>query len=173
MPIAVLRPNSTPNLAEAFGLAYHKDFGQNFQGKIETPWDDLGDPVNRKYLRALRIWGEGHIHVQVRRDRRDPVSRPMTAQLQLQSGPFWNEVSDKWDPVVDQWGTSGALGTDIVYPDFYGRQFSILMFDLADEPDIIEIPNGHRRVGDQSYDHPHGWSLIQLVLEAVQMGELG
>jgi hypothetical protein len=161
-----------PSLMEAFSLGIAKDDGVDFRGTVETTWDNLGDPVNRKYLRALRIWGEGHVHIQVRKDRRDPVGQMLSAKLNPPN-PLWNEgVGDKWS-LDDVWGSLGSVGTDIVYPDIYGREFSILMYDLNDEPVAVEIPNATRRVGDLTYGYPHGWSVHQLVIEAVQMGELG
>lgn len=164
---------ATNNLAEAFAYGAWYDFDVFFQGMVETLWDDLGDPINRKYLRKCRLWGEGHIHVQVRKDRRDPVSRPMVAELQLREQPTWNEAGDLWDSLNDVWGASGSVGTDTVWPDIYGRQFSIMLFDLDDEPPAVEHPTGLRRIADLEYIHPHGWSLFQLTLECVQMGELG
>jgi hypothetical protein len=165
--------NATNEMAQAFAYNVRTDFDQFFQGKIETLWDDLGDPINRKYLRKMRLWGEGHIHVQIRRDRRDPVSKPMTATLQLREPPNWGEPGDLWDPINDVWGRSGPVGTDTVWPDLYGRQFSVMLFDLLDQPPEIENVEGTRRIADFIYPHPHGWSLLQMTLECVQMGELG
>jgi hypothetical protein len=96
----------------------------------------------------------------------------MAAELNPEN-PLWSEgAADKWS-LNDVWGSLGSVGTDIVYPDIYGREFSVLMYDLADEPAAVEVPNATRRVGGLVYGYPHGWSVHQLVLEAVQMGELG
>jgi hypothetical protein len=162
-----------PSLMEAFSLGINKDEGVDFRGLIETPWNNFGDPTNRKYLRAIRIWGEGHVHMQVRRDRRDPVGKMMAAELNP-ANPLWGEgPSDIWNRPGDVWGSLGSIGTDMVYPDLYGREFSLLLFDLSDEPTSVEVPNATRRVGTLTYGYPHGWSVHQLVFEAVQMGELG
>jgi hypothetical protein len=160
-----------PGLFEAFCLTQVDDDGTQFKGIIETPWDDLGDPINRKYLRAIRLWGDGEIFVQVKRDRREAAGQLMVAEL-VPDDPKWNETpTDKWS-LSDVWGTFGSVGTDIVYPDLYGRQFSVVLFDNpnASTPDL---PPARRPVGDLTYIHPRGWSILELTLELVQMGELG
>jgi len=165
---AMMGPND-PRLYEAFQLGTLLDDGQAYSGMIETIWSDFNDPLNRKYLRAIRMWGDGKIHIQVKRDRRDALGQLMTADL-VPPDPKWNEAGDKWS-ITDVWGTLGTIGTDIVYPDLYGRTFMVRFYDLPDAAG--PVPNPRRGVADLSYAHPRGWSLIECTLEAVQMGELG
>jgi len=163
-------PND-PRIYEAFQLAASTDDGTFFQGLIQSVWTDLGDPINRKYLRAIRLWGDGKFHVQVKKDRRDDAGQLMTADLNPPQ-PLWNDPGDKWDP-NDEWGSKGSIGSDIVYPDQYGRQFSVLFFDLDDIPPTEGTPKPRRGVADLTYTHPRGWSILEATLELVQMGELG
>ena len=163
-------------LFEAFATGQITDDGvagwsPYFSGILQLPWEDFGDPLNRKYLRAIRLFGEGDIFMQVLKDRRSQLGQLLEASM-IPVDPKWNESpTDKWG-AGDVWGTFGSIGTDIVYPDIYGRQFSVLIYDLpkaGDKP----IPAQRRYISDVLVQYSHGWSLLEMTLEAVQMGELG
>lgn len=143
------------------------DSGTNFKGLIEGRWEDFGAPQVRKYLRQMRLLGEGRYQVFIQRDYIESAGKMFIADFRPLGDPKWNEnAQDRWGD--EKWGTLGTASSQRIAPDTYGRYFAIRMTDLDGLQVSYRRPVGERVITDNNMRQ---WSTMGFIMESVPMGE--
>jgi len=140
------------------------DDGVSFKAVIQTPFFDVGDPLNTKYLRYLRFICAGRFNLHIYRDYEPAIYRTImvdakSAQDLWNNSEYWG--SGTWG--IDSW-LKDLTKTNV---DAYGVCFSF-RFQDAQEPD----PDlRHVWVGDRATQVPAGeWAIYGLAIEGSVLG---
>ena len=141
------------------------DDGVAYKAVLQTPFFDMQDPVNTKYLRELRFLCVGRFNVFIYRN----YETSILATIPIDEGV----KADLWDSANDVWGT-GVWGRDPWIKsirkgvDVYGRSFSFRFQDAQDTGTAIHLV----WVGDQGKEVPMGeWAIYDMAFVGSMLGE--
>jgi hypothetical protein len=143
------------------------DDGKPFKAVMQTPFFDLNDAMNVKYLRRLRLLCSGKFNLFIYRNYDTSIYRTIPVDATAIQD-WWDIQDDIWDSANQVWGhdqnIKDILKTNI---DAYGRCFSFRFEDASET-----TTNVHNVwVGDNNAVLPMGeWAIYQLAGEGSMLG---
>lgn len=141
------------------------DNGQPFKAVLQTPFFDMGDQINTKYLRELRFLCSGRFRCHVYRNWGEDIYATYLIDA--------TRDTDLWDKDVDRWGEGlwwfDSIIKDLrVNVDIYGRN-AAFRFEDANEPGTGPV---RVWVGAQGKEVTTGeWAIYGMFAEGVVLGK--
>jgi len=156
--------HTTANIFLRVFAAVGTDDGVPFKAVVQTPFFDMGDPLNTKYLRYLRLICSGRFDLLIYRNYDPGIYRTILVDA--------SAVSDSWND-QERWG-EGYWGRDAWLKDIektnvdaYGRSFSFRFQDAQETDTNIRMV----WVGDKGNEVPMGeWAIYGLSADGSVLG---
>jgi hypothetical protein len=142
------------------------DDGQLFTSTVETGAYNLGDPINWKYLRRVKLIGRGKFYFQLKRNFQTALYKTYLIDL---TGSSDNWGTSNWNDPGKTWGPDSYLKELIQNLDAFGRVFTIVLTDSETTTGFLNIP-----VGSKNTEVPAGeWQFLECVMDGDQLGLRG
>jgi hypothetical protein len=142
------------------------DDGNTYTTTVETGFYDLGDAVNYKYLRRIKVIGRGRFYFQLKRNFNTAVYRTYLVDMTTATD-VWGK--DNWNSPGDTWGPDSYIKEKILNPDAYGRSFALIITDGETTVGTAPVPVGSHDVALTAGE----WQFLEAVLDGQQLGLRG
>jgi len=139
------------------------DNGATFRAIVETGSYDLGQPLNEKYIREVRVIGKGKFIFNTRRDFETALYGTFLVDMDALTD-LWS-TGDLWGSGT--WGPSSIIQTEVVPTDLYGKFLSLRFSDSETVAGarLIEVGSKEERLIAGK------WALYGFIMEGVVLGE--